>query len=310
MEFSPSDSEQDPLLLSNLKAKGGYGTLPFIVGVDTFEKMASIGLMPNMILYLKSEYGLQNARAVNILFLWSSATNFMPIVGAFLCDSFVGRFRMVSYGSITSLLGMILLLLTTIQPRSPCHQVSESCRSPTTFEFLVLYTSFALMSFGSGGVRSSSIALAVDQLSKREKEEGILERFFNWYCLLSAGTTLIAMTFMVYIQDKLGWTVGFGVPVVLMVISVALFFSASPFYIKRKPKTNLFSGYAQVLVASYKNRLLQLPSQVNYELYHNEKEHMTQIPTEKLRFLNKACVIRNPMHDLTPDGRASDPWSL
>ncbi|KAJ7965966.1 Protein NRT1/ PTR FAMILY 1.2 [Quillaja saponaria] len=283
MEFSPSDSEQDPLLLSNLKAKGGYGTLPFIV-VDTFEKMASIGLMPNMILYLKSEYGLQNARAVNILFLWSSATNFMPIVGAFLCDSFVGRFRMVSYGSITSLLGMILLLLTTIQPRSPCHQVSESCRSPTTFEFLVLYTSFALMSFGSGGVRSSSIALAVDQLSKREKEEGILERFFNWYCLLSAGTTLIAMTFMVYIQDKLGWTVGFGVPVVLMVISVALFFSASPFYIKRKPKTNLFSGYAQVLVASYKNRLLQLPSQVNYELYHNEKEHMTQIPTEKLRY--------------------------
>ncbi|KAK0572229.1 hypothetical protein LWI29_028206 [Acer saccharum] len=28
------------------------------------------------------------------------------------------------------------------------------------------------------------------------------------------------------------------------------------------------------------------------------------------RFLNKACIIRNPEQDLTPDGKASDPWSL
>jgi peptide/histidine transporter 3/4 len=29
-----------------------------------------------------------------------------------------------------------------------------------------------------------------------------------------------------------------------------------------------------------------------------------------IRFLNKACIIRNPQEDLTPDGKASDPWSL
>lgn len=27
-------------------------------------------------------------------------------------------------------------------------------------------------------------------------------------------------------------------------------------------------------------------------------------------FLNKACIIRNPQENVTPDGKASDPWSL
>lgn len=28
------------------------------------------------------------------------------------------------------------------------------------------------------------------------------------------------------------------------------------------------------------------------------------------RFLNKACIIRNPLQDLTPEGRARNPWNL
>ncbi|CAN1161952.1 Protein NRT1/ PTR FAMILY 1.2 [Linum perenne] len=37
--------------------------------------------------------------------------------------------------------------------------------------------------------------------------------------------------------------------------------------------------------------------------------HLEQ-PSENLRFLNKACIIRNPEEELTQEGRAKSPWSL
>lgn len=71
---------------------------------EAFEKVASYGLLPNMILYLMKDYYLSFANGTNIIFLWSAATNFMPILGAFLSDSYLGRFLTIGFGSIASLL--------------------------------------------------------------------------------------------------------------------------------------------------------------------------------------------------------------
>ncbi|KAF3971085.1 hypothetical protein CMV_005270, partial [Castanea mollissima] len=103
---NPSDEKdvvKEPLL-NTYKTKGGFKTLPFIIANEAFEGVASFGLMPNMILYLTREFGMQIASAANVLFLWSAATNFMPILGAYLADSYVGRYRMIGFGSIVSLL--------------------------------------------------------------------------------------------------------------------------------------------------------------------------------------------------------------
>lgn len=71
---------------------------------ETFEKVASFGLHANMILYLMHEYNMELATGTCILFLWSAATNFTPIMGAFLADSHFGRFRVIALGSVVSLL--------------------------------------------------------------------------------------------------------------------------------------------------------------------------------------------------------------
>ncbi|XP_031256612.1 protein NRT1/ PTR FAMILY 1.2-like [Pistacia vera] len=303
-------------LLSTPNPKGGFQTLPFIIANEAFERMASVGLMPNMILYLTREYGMETARGVNILFIWSAATNFMPVIGAFLADSYVGRYHMISCGSIASLLGMFLLWLTTIFPpaRFPhCHELSKNCLSPTTSQLLLLYSSFGFMSIGAGGIRSSSIAFGADQLkSGRDNlnSDGILRCYFSWYYVSVSISAIISVTCIVYIQDKLGWRVGFGVPCMLMLLSAVLFFVASPFYVKLKAKESLLTGFAQVVAASYKNRHIELSSQATNEYYHYKKGAVFVKPTETLRFLNRACIIRNPQQDLAPEGRASDPWSI
>ncbi|CDP16187.1 unnamed protein product [Coffea canephora] len=100
MENSTAECEKlitKPLLDDDHDAsagKGGFKTMPFILANEsTFEQVASYGLHPNMILYLTRDYHLNMATGSNKLYLWSAATNFMPLLGAIVADSFVGRFR-------------------------------------------------------------------------------------------------------------------------------------------------------------------------------------------------------------------------
>uniref|UniRef100_A0A5B7BBA5 Peptide transporter n=1 Tax=Davidia involucrata TaxID=16924 RepID=A0A5B7BBA5_DAVIN len=298
------------------RQKGGLRTMPFIIANESFEKVASYGLLPNMILYLITEYKMGLAKGTNILFFWSAATNFTPLVGAFLSDSYLGRFLTIGFGSIFSLLGMILLWLTAMLPQvkpPSCDPSIQSCKSPTAAQYTFLFSSFALMSIGAGGIRASSLAFGADQVDRREnpKNEKVLESFFGWYYASACVSVIIALTGIVYIQDHMGWKVGFGVPAILMFFSAALFFLASPLYIKHKPSKSLFTGLAQVIVVAYKNRKLALPPRNSNGWYHHRKgkDSELQVPTEKLRFLNKACIIRNP-EDITPSGVALNPWSL
>ncbi|KAI3454083.1 hypothetical protein Pfo_010746 [Paulownia fortunei] len=306
---------EEPLLEDeDTNEKGGFRTLPFIIGNEALEKMATFGLMPNMTLYLMKEYHVEMTTASNLLFLWSSATNFMPLLGAMVADSFLGRFYTIGFGSVICLMGMILLWSTTIIPQArppPCNQSSNSCSSPTIFQFVFLCTSFGLISIGAGGIRSSSLAFGANQLEKGdfEKRSGVKESYFGWYYASYTFSVLIALTCVVYIQDNMGWRVGFAVPAVLMLFGVCSFFLASHFYVKLKSESSLVTGFIQVVVASYRNRHLKLSDSTNY-VCHCKNGSALVFPSGKLRFLNKACIVRDPQKDLTSDGRATDPWSL
>lgn len=66
--------------------------------------MATFGLSPNMTLYLMNEYHMEMTSASNVLFMWSAATNFMPVIGAVIADSYLGRFHTIGFGSIICLM--------------------------------------------------------------------------------------------------------------------------------------------------------------------------------------------------------------
>jgi peptide/histidine transporter 3/4 len=82
----------------------GFWILLLLTANEAFEKVASYGLIPNMILYLMRDYSVGVAKGTNILFLWTAGTNFMPILGALISDSYLGRFLTIGLGSISSLL--------------------------------------------------------------------------------------------------------------------------------------------------------------------------------------------------------------
>ncbi|KAI3455452.1 hypothetical protein Pfo_012115 [Paulownia fortunei] len=295
------------------KAKGGLITMPFIIANEAFEKVASYGLLPNMIFYLMNEYKMGVTRATNVIFFWSAATNFMPLVGAFVADSFLGRFLTIGLGSIASLLGMVQLWLTAMISRArppPCDQFTQHCKLASPAQYSLLLSSFGLMSIGAGGIRPCSLAFGADQLDSRDNlnNDRVLESYFGWYYASAAVSVVIALTGIVYIQDHIGWKVGFGVPAILMFFSAMLFFLVSSLYIKQNASKSLFTGFLQVIVVAYKNRGLAFPPH-NSNGYHREKGSVYTSPTDKLRFLNKACIIKNPQ-DVSSTRVSVNHWNL
>ncbi|WOH03551.1 hypothetical protein DCAR_0622950 [Daucus carota subsp. sativus] len=296
------------------KQKGGLITMPFIIANEAFEKVASYGLMSNMILYLIKDYRMGLTQGQNILFLWNAANNFLPIVGALVADSYLGRYLTIAIGSIFSFLGISILWLTAMIPQAtpgPCDPRTQTCEYTSTLQYLVLLSSFVLMSIGAGGVRPCSLAFGADQIDDKDNpmNKRMLERFFGWYYASAAVAVVLAFTGIVYIQDHLGWKVGFGVPALLMFLSAALFLIASSLYIKPKVKTNLFSSFMQVIAVVYKNRRMTLPSPDSTITWYTLKDSERHVPTDKLRFMNKACIIKNP-EDIGLNGVALNPWNL
>ena len=190
---------------------------------------------------------------------------------------------------ILELQGISILWLTAMIPQAtpgPCDPRTQTCEYTSTLQYLVLLSSFVLMSIGAGGVRPCSLAFGADQIDDKDNpmNKRMLERFFGWYYASAAVAVVLAFTGIVYIQDHLGWKVGFGVPALLMFLSAALFLIASSLYIKPKVKTNLFSSFMQVIAVVYKNRRMTLPSPDSTITWYTLKDSERHVPTDKLRY--------------------------
>ncbi|XP_060214363.1 protein NRT1/ PTR FAMILY 1.2-like isoform X2 [Lycium barbarum] len=268
-----------------------------------------------MIIYITTFYHMEAAPASVLLGLWSSLSNGLAILGAFVSDSYLGRFRAVAIGTISSLIGTSLLWFTTIIPRLrplPCGQYQHGCNGTTAAQLAVLVCSFGLISLGAGFVRPCSIALGADQLENKENpdNERVMDSYFNWFYASVGVSIVLGSTVIVYIQDHFGWQVGFGVPGLLMVLSVSVFLIRSPLYIKAKARGSLFTGLFRVAVAAFRKRHINVQLNYNDECYYTAPESKLLELSADFRCLNRACIIQDPHIELKPDGKASDPCCL
>ncbi|KAM3289416.1 hypothetical protein P3S67_017704 [Capsicum chacoense] len=210
---------------------------------------------------------------------------------------------------------MFLFWLTSVIPQArppPCVDSTNICRSAEMFQLFFLCFSLGIVAIGVAAFKSTSLAFGSDQLKWELHQENprAMERYFSWYYALYALSLVIALTCLVYIQVNMGWALGFGAPVLLMLFATLSIYLGTPFYVKLKPKPSLMAGLFQVVVAAYRNRCLRLSSESAAILYHQKKGSTIVLPSEKLRFLNKACIVQDPQLDLSSDGEATDPWRL
>ncbi|XP_023740357.1 protein NRT1/ PTR FAMILY 2.13 [Lactuca sativa] len=302
---------------------GGWKSMPYILGNESFERLASIGLVANFTVFLMTVFHMDQVSSSNLINIWSGVSNFAPLIGAFISDAYVGKFWVIAFSSFATLSGMVTMTLIVglpkLHPPSCTTQQARlnQCQAPTNRQFGILVLALGFLSIGTGGIRPCSLPFGVDQFDPTTDEgrKGI-NSFFNWYYTTFTIIVLTALTLVVYIQDSVSWVWGFGIPTMLMAFSIVLFFIGTHVYIYVKPEGSIFSGIAQTLVAAYKKRKLEVPrgekEMTRGKLYDPPMKGMYEVPklllTDRFRFLNKGAIVLDG--DINPNGSRTSAWKL
>ncbi|CAB4311322.1 unnamed protein product [Prunus armeniaca] len=241
----------------------GWKAMPFVIGNETFEKLGAIGTLSNLLVYLISVFNMKKITAATMLIIFNGTTNFATLLGAFVSDTYFGRYKTLGFSSFASFLGLLLIDLTVVFKKlHPPHckaEEGEICKGPTAGQMAFLLTGFALLVVGAAGIRPCNLAFGADQFNpKTESGKRGINSFFNWYFFTFTFAQMVALTLIVYVQSKISWALGFGIPPILMLISCALFFMGSKMYVKVKATGSPITSLAQVIVVAIKKRHLKL----------------------------------------------------
>lgn len=301
------DLRGNPILRSK---RGGWTACSFIVVYEVFERMAYYGISSNLFIYLTTKLHEGTVKSANNVTYWAGTVWMTPILGAYVADALLGRYWTFVIASVIYFFGLALLTLSvSIHPLkpSPCSdKTGATCNKATTLQLAVFFGALYTLTVGTGGTKPNISTIGADQFDEFDPKEKVHKlSFFNWWMFSIFFGTLFANTVLVYIQDNVGWTLGYGLPTIGLVISIAIFLAGTRFYRHKLPTGSPFTRMAKVIVAAMRKWKVTVPDDPKelYELDLAEyskkgKYRIDSSPT--LRFLNKACVKT----------RSSSPWML
>ncbi|XP_065879415.1 protein NRT1/ PTR FAMILY 2.11-like [Euphorbia lathyris] len=306
----PEENQEDLITYNGIKA------MPFIIGNETFEKLGTVGSSANLVVYLTTVFNMKSVSATILINVFNGTCSIATLFGAFLSDTYFGRYNCLGFASVASFLGMLVLMLTAaISNLHPpkCEPGSNKCLPPTAWQLGFLLSSFGFLVIGAGGIRPCNLAFGADQFNPKTKsgKKGI-SSFFNWYYLTFTFAAMVSVTGIVYVQSDVHWGIGLAIPAFLMFLSCVVFFVGTNMYVIVKPQGSPLTSIAQVLVVAANKRKLQLPHNLPSSLFNfippksiNSKLHHT----DQFTFLDKAAIITSK-DEINSDGSATNPWRI
>ncbi|KAJ0044736.1 hypothetical protein Pint_05271 [Pistacia integerrima] len=193
-------------------SKGGWAAAIFIIFVEMAERFAFYGLGGNLMNYLTNVCGEPNATAAKNVNTWSGVSALLPLFGAFIADSYLGRFKTILFSSVIYFMATLYILAIAEGGHKPCVQ---------TF--------------------------AADQFDDNNPEERAAKSsFFNWWFLgIVTGASAA-------IVENVGWAAGFGVLAGILAMALILFLVGFKKYRidKKRTEGSPFTKVVQVIVAA------------------------------------------------------------
>ena len=222
---------------------------PFILGNEFCERLAFYGLSTNLVMYLTRVMGENSGFAAVQVNLFEGTCYLSPLLGAWLADSFWGRYKTILVFSFIYFIGMMMLAGSAFLPG--LKPDPESIATP--LQNVALYLSLYIVALGTGGIKPNVSAFGADQFDEfdyRDRKEK--KSFFNWFYFSINVGSLLAVTGIVWVQENVSWAVGFAIPAVAMAMAVIVFVAGSPRYKHVEPSESPFSRVYKVTVAAWR----------------------------------------------------------
>nr|KYP62426.1 Peptide transporter PTR3-A [Cajanus cajan] len=282
-----------------LRSKTGkWKACSFIVGYEVFERMAFYGIASNLVIYLTNKLHEGTVTSSNNVSNWVGAVWMMPLAGAYIADAYLGRYWTFVISSCIYVLGMCLLTLAvSLQALRPPPCVDDlNCPRASSLQYGIFFLALYIIAIGTGGTKPNISTMGADQFDEFEpKERSHKLSFFNWWFFSIYFGTLFANTVLIYIQDKVGWTIGYALPTLGLAVSVLVFLVGTPYYRHKLPSGSPLTRMLQVFVAATRKWKLHVPEdpkelhELSIEEYaRNGRNRIDQ--SSSLSFLDKAAI--------------------
>ncbi|EEB16571.1 Oligopeptide transporter, putative [Pediculus humanus corporis] len=212
-----------------------------IIATEFCERFSFCGLRTILSLYLRNILLFHENKATVVYHVFIMMCYFVPVIGAILADSCLGRFRTILYFSVIYTVGNIVMCFAATPPIG---------LEPVTFTMIGL----SLIATGTGGIKPCVAAFGGDQF-KVPQQEHLLKQFFAiFYFTINFGgfvgmiLTPILRKAITCFGDDTCYSLGFGFPAALMIISLGLFIAGKPLYRIKFPKQNIMVRFTTCMM--------------------------------------------------------------
>ncbi|KAI3887967.1 hypothetical protein MKW92_036723 [Papaver armeniacum] len=245
---------------------GGWKSASRVIVIDIVDAFTFYGIGSNLISFLTMELNQSTATAALNVNAWSGFVQLFPLLVGFVADSYLGRFRTIVVSALIYILGLGLLtlsaaLLPGIKSVDCVNNLdvggSTFCSSASSFQVFFFFGSLYLVAVGSAGYMTCAAAFGADQFDEQNSSESKSKgSFFNWWQIAtSAGATTSHLT-LNFIQDNLGWGLGFGISCISMIAALIVLvsgFKSYRYYVKPEDEEAPMLGLTDVFVTVAKN---------------------------------------------------------
>ncbi|KAL5725973.1 hypothetical protein ACHQM5_009050 [Ranunculus cassubicifolius] len=313
-----SEEKSGSLTKSKIKESslGGWKSANLLLVNQGLATLAFFGVGVNLVLFLTRVLQYDNAAAANSISKWTGTVYLFSLIGAFLSDSYWGRYVTCIVFQIIFLVGLSLLSLSSwlflIKPKG-CGDATTKCNPTSVAGYWIFYLSIYMIALGYGGYQPTIATFGADQFNEADPTQVHSKAVFfcYFYFALNAGS-LISNTILVYFEDNGQWVIGFWASAAACALGILLFLGGTKGYRYLKPCGNPLTRIAQVVVATFKKWNVTVPSDGSklYEMEGSEsaiKGSRKILHSEELKFLDKAATLTEKDYQ-RPNN--FDPWRL
>ncbi len=187
--------------------------IPFIVSNEAAERFSFYGMRAILAVFMTSYLHMTESRSTEWAHTFTSAVYFTPILGAFLADIFIGKYRTILFLSIVYCFGHLALAINETENG--------------------LFWGLLLISIGAGGIKPCVSAHVGDQFG--EKNKHLIEKVFSiFYFAINFGS-LFSTLLTPYLLEHYGPAYAFGLPGILMFLATVVFWMGRKQYVHVPP---------------------------------------------------------------------------
>ncbi|KAF5730134.1 hypothetical protein HS088_TW20G00504 [Tripterygium wilfordii] len=281
----------------------------FVLVVEVLENLAFLANASNLVLYLSKFMHFSPSSSANIVTNFMGTAFLLALLGGFLADAFFTTYRIYLISAAIEVMGLVMLTvqahLPSLKPPNcdPQNSNNIQCKEVEGWKSVMFFAGLYLVALGVGGIKGSLPSHGAEQFDESTRR-GRKQRswFFNYFVFCLSCGALIAVTFVVWIEDNKGWQWGFGVSTIVILLSIPIFLLGSHIYRTKVPTGSPITTIFKVLAAALHNNCRTTKGSNVVSGISSEggdcdstEKFQTQTPTESLVFLNKAVTIK-PVH--------------